>query len=233
MFFTDLIDLNRRSLQSKVKRLENDRDSTVKDEVEEEKPSDLERSDNNQQATEPSPSQSNPRAVADDNDESDPENQSVNGSNSTGLNKAKERGSGQNEIEPETQTGLDGEIEPSDPGSKLNESNSTSQDESSDSIDKELSIETKKKKKKSGDEGGGGGTKTDSDVQSSATLSRKRQPKKESPGRSAEADGSLRIEESGPLINLLSLVRSHKDASFFERRLQIQVSYHFTSSFFI
>ncbi|CAM8967002.1 unnamed protein product [Rhodiola kirilowii] len=199
-------DVSISSLQSKVKKLEQDREQSLKDD--EEKPSDLERSDNDDHRD----AEQADRHADDDDEESDPENQSVNGSNSTGPNKAKERGSGQNELDP-TQPEKTEQLLP---GSKPNESSSTSRDESSDSIGKTKRLSIESKTKKAEPESDEGGTKTDSDVQSSATLSKKRRRLKE-----AEADGNVKTK-SEPLISVLDLVRAHKDASFFERRLQIQ-----------
>uniref|UniRef100_A0A7N0T301 Uncharacterized protein n=1 Tax=Kalanchoe fedtschenkoi TaxID=63787 RepID=A0A7N0T301_KALFE len=193
-------DLSISSLQLKVKKLEQDRDQSLKEEEEDSalKP-DLEPSNNHH--LEPVDRHADR--------ESDPENQSVNGSNSTGPDKAKNRGSGQKEVDS-TRPGSDHKTEPLPPGSKQNAS-STSSSSSDESSAKGLSIDLQKNHEAEA------GTKTGSDVQSSATLSSKRRREKEA----LEADGGL-TAESQPLVNVLTLLRSHKDSSLFEQRLQNQ-----------
>ncbi|RWR72731.1 SANT/Myb domain-containing protein [Cinnamomum micranthum f. kanehirae] len=87
-------------------------------------------------------------------------------------------------------------------------------------------------------EGGGGerAEKESSDVQSSASLSRKRRRGKTAPGRSsgeepdvdevspARTQLSVKSQRSDRLARLLEVIRSHKHGSVFERRLQSQES---------
>lgn len=87
--------------------------------------------------------------------------------------------------------------------------------------------------------------KENSDVQSSASLSRRRRGRRKSSrggsrsrprGDEAEADevspgNTLNLAESQPLVSFLEIFRSHEYGSVFERRLKIQVFLNLSSSF--
>ncbi|KAL5544407.1 hypothetical protein UlMin_008191 [Ulmus minor] len=64
---------------------------------------------------------------------------------------------------------------------------------------------------------------SNSEVQSSASLSRKKGPGPDEPDEPDQSAASKRVSvESKPLADFLEILRSHKSASFFERRLEIQ-----------
>lgn len=77
-------------------------------------------------------------------------------------------------------------------------------------------------------EGSKDGVKESSDVQSSASLTRKRRREKEVSGGGKPVVSPATIKREGvksePLVGLLDIIRSHKHGSMFERRLEYQVN---------
>ncbi|XP_021894008.1 uncharacterized protein LOC110811752 [Carica papaya] len=232
-------DLSIVSLQLKVKSLEEERERSLREKEKGTERSDLEKAvelSNEEKKEIDCP----PETVAGEvvsGAESDPENRSMNASNSTDP-KGKKRGTGQEEAEkgrepvdpvkePSRTAGNGGilgedsyngscnsmakesaeNLEIVDPEREAGESN-----EFFDSVAESLS----------GGEGGGG---EGSDVQSSASLARKEKKGKEpvEPDSEDQSPAIKRVSvESKPLVDFLEILRSHKFGSIFERRLESQ-----------
>lgn len=245
-------DLSIQSLQLKVKRLEGEREHSLKDneEKDDEKP-DLEmdsktnRSENNKIDADGEPATVSPANTAGKEDSGEHSNRSFNESNSS-ENREKTGGGRVSESEP-VQTGCD--VKP-DPGSKTVREDSCN--DSSDTVAKNLATKASHKEKKDSDEVGDSeateskdGTKDSSDVQSSASLTKKkrRKPGEVSRGGGSGGGGGSGKEEpvvlspatttattikrevvvkSEPLVAVMDIIRSHKHGSLFERRLESQ-----------
>ncbi|KAF8398495.1 hypothetical protein HHK36_017424 [Tetracentron sinense] len=240
------------SLQSKVKRLKEERERSLREDSNEEKP-DLEKDEakDDKKERDKEPKKSSPVSVAEkpvSGDDSDRENQSFNESNSTDPKGENRRTSvEESEKKPEPVEFADGKPDPVSGDSKpINEGSYIG---SSDTIAKDSAAPPVRKSSKANPVGEGGespelwesvaeskgggdeGTKESSDVQSSASLSKKRRRSKivsgSSSGEEHETDevspAIKRISvKSQPLISFLEIIRSHKYGSLFERRLESQ-----------
>lgn len=230
-----------------MKKLEEERERSVKenDGSGEEKP-DLEKhKPENEKKTgdenHPEPADSQP--VGDNNnnkvDESDRENQSVNESNSTGSrSEGGKTGDGENEkVEPTpVQTGqTEPEKNPKPVGEESNNDGSCdttakvetceSQPPSEERKAEENSSELRDSVAHSREDGGEVGTKESSEVQSSASLTRKRNTRrrKEVASENGGEDLPENDEKSQPLVGVLELIKGHDHSSLFQRRLESQV----------
>ncbi|XP_054816587.1 uncharacterized protein LOC129316279 [Prosopis cineraria] len=237
------------SLQLKVKRLEEERGKSLKENVGEgeEKPDLAGSGDSRPQNDKkggpekaPVPASAEPatRLDGDHNikqptsDESDRDNQSVNESNST-VSVGK---TGEGEVKLEPNPVQAGPNEPDAVERKGNplgeESNNGSYDATAkvptgDSLPPseerkvEDSSELRDSVTHSRDGGGDGGTRESSEVQSSASLTRKRKPRrrKEEEEPPANDEVSAKVQ---PLIGVLDLIKGHDHSSLFERRLESQ-----------
>lgn len=214
-------DMNR-SLQLKVKKMEEEREQSLKEESSDDgqKP-DLEdvkeeRSQNdNNSGADGKPEESTGKAGS--SEESDRENRSFNESNST---ENREIGV-KNEPEP-VETGEFRPVQEAKPVSEEDSYNGSSSDRHEE---KKISRESGESKEE---------TKENSDVQSTATLTKKKRQRGGDGGRScgdAVETGSPAVglskgegaAKSEPLIEFLDIIRSHKRGSMFKRRLDSQV----------
>lgn len=220
-------DLSIQSLQLKVKKMEEEREQSLKEQsLDDGQKPDLEdvkeeRSQNDKNSgADVKPEDSTGKAVS--SEESDRENRSFNESNST---ENRETGV-KNEPEP-VETGEDRPVQEVKPVSEEDSYNDSSSDRQ----------EEKKVRHHSGDlrdtvSGSKEETKENSDVQSTATLTnRKRQrggdggrgggdaAEMGSPAVGIKGDGAAKSE---PLIEFLDIIRSHKRGSVFKRRLDSQ-----------
>ncbi|XAR68582.1 hypothetical protein NMG60_11003760 [Bertholletia excelsa] len=243
-------DLSIVALQLKVKRLKEERDRSLTEDENDEEKSDLKKSverDRKEEEKGRGEPEKSPESVSGKpvtGDESDRENQSVNESNSTDP-KIDDYKTGVQDNEPEPVR--TGEGEPDPPGGSTKPAGEDSCNGSSDSIAKEVPVrETPKAEPEGGvsqsdspelwesvaeskDEGT---AKESSDVQSSASKSRKEE------GSDKVLSGSIVGNEpenkdrsptvkrfsykSQPLVDFIEIVRSHKFGSVFERRLESQ-----------
>ncbi|PSS11975.1 Bromodomain-containing protein [Actinidia chinensis var. chinensis] len=232
-------DLSIQSLESKVKRLEEERERSLKDDQNDGVKPDLEknlegeRSENDRDDGAGAPEESSPEIAGSEN--SDRENRSFNESNSTG-NRGKEP-------EPVETVGV--KLDPVSSGSKP--TGEDSYNNSSDTVAKraaaKASQERRSKKKPSQEMKGGDsaelrntegeskeGLKESSDVQSTANLTRRRRREKEVSGCGGGSDVPVvspatikrEVVKSEPLVAILDIIRSHKHGSMFERRLKSQ-----------
>ncbi|XAR54312.1 hypothetical protein NMG60_11029380 [Bertholletia excelsa] len=208
-------DISIQSLQLKVKRLQEERERSLKEtEKDDEEKPDL------AESLEVETSEKPDQAV---NDGSNRENRSFNESNSTAN-----RPVGEDDRRMEQETAA---VKP-DPVRKLAREDSCN--DSSDTTAKHAAVkpswETKgghpSELRDSGSESRERAVES-SEAQSSASLTKKRRRFEEVTGRSNGRDGSpatIKLEEvkSGPLIAFLDIIRSHKHGSVFERRLESQ-----------
>ncbi|KAI3832397.1 hypothetical protein MKW92_001720 [Papaver armeniacum] len=238
------------SLQLKVKRLEEEREESLKKDNNDldVKPDLLlenrtkEEEDGKEIQTEPlrSPIENKTDKPV-SGDESDRDNQSFNESNSSDLKDVKKKSPEVEKI-PETVT---------EKRDRLGEDscNGSSETIAKDSVvqDVKMSSETtipvrepaelweSAAESKSGGNGGDEGTKESSDVQSSASLSRRNRRRKKitsgsSSGEERETDevspaikrSSVKSEEEPPLLGFLDMILSHKFGALFESRLESQ-----------
>ncbi|KAL3348560.1 hypothetical protein AABB24_021965 [Solanum stoloniferum] len=220
-------DLSIQSLELKVKKLEEEREQSLKEQSlgDGQKP-DLEdvkeeRSQNDKNCgADVKPEDSTGKPVS--SEESDRENRSFNESNST---ENRETGV-KNEPEP-VEIGEDKPVQEAKPVSEEDSYNDSSSDRQ----------EEKKARRDSGDlrdtvSGSKEETKENSDVQSTATLTKRKRQRGGDGGRSggdAAEMGSPAVgikgegaAKSEPLIEFLDIIRSHKRGSVFKRRLDSQ-----------
>ncbi|KAF3449987.1 hypothetical protein FNV43_RR06066 [Rhamnella rubrinervis] len=230
------------SLQLKVKKMEDEREEESKDDDRKPK-SDLEDSD--QYRSENDKTHKNqPEMDKTDAAEPDPENHSVKESNSSGRKSENEKLRGE-EIKSELEHVRSGRDE-EDPVSRAlepagEESESDSDKGSSDTVGKNPRVESSEPSRRSkADESSElrdsaaqskGETRESGEVQSSASLTRKRNGKRRrrkevSDGSSGGEEASEANEEfsarSQPLIRLLQTIRTHQHGSLLERLLQSQ-----------
>lgn len=212
-------DLNIMSLEKKVKKLEEEREKSLKES--EEKP-DLEgERSGNDDKDEPERNAVSPVTGGD----SDRENRSVNESNSTGS-KSDEGKTGEgakSELEP----GKTGSDEP-DPGKEDAESDSDDGG-SSGTVGKDERAAQSESERKGGDSSElpmDSAARGSSEVQSSASLTGKRKSRrrKEISG-GEEAPDTVDVDvKSQPLVGIMEIIRACKNSSLFERRLESQES---------
>ncbi|XP_016500778.1 uncharacterized protein LOC107819199 [Nicotiana tabacum] len=211
-------DLSIQSLQLKLKKMEEEREQSLKDEsLDDGQKPDLEdvkeeRSQNdNNSGADGKPEESTGKAGS--SEESDRENRSFNESNST-----ENRDIGvKNEPEP-VETGEFRPVQEVKPVSEEDSYNGSSSDRQEE---KKISRESGESKEE---------TKENSDVQSTATLTKKRWQRGGRSGGDAVEAGSPAVglnkgqgaAKSEPLIEFLDIIRSHKRGSMFKRRLDSQ-----------
>ncbi|KAI9116423.1 hypothetical protein K1719_012590 [Acacia pycnantha] len=237
------------SLQLKVKRLEEVKGKSVKENIgeEEEKPDLAGSGDPKSQKDKkgglekvPEPTSAEPATRLDEDhnmkqpasDESDRENQSVNESNST-VSVGK---TGEGEIKLEPNPDQAGPNEPDAVERKANplgeESNNGSYDAAAkvptgDSLPPseerkvEDSSELRDSVTNSRDGGGEGGTRESSEVQSSASLTRKRKPRRRKEEEESPENDEVAVKVQ-PLIAVLDSIKGHDHNSLFQRRLESQ-----------
>lgn len=236
-----------------MKELEEEREQGLKDDEGHKSKSDLE--DSNQYRSENDKSQNDQKETDKNGDavvvlggEPDPENHSVKESNSTGRKSDNDKVGGE-EIKSELEQdrsgpGEDGPVSrASEPVGKESDSDSDSDKGSSDTVGKNPRVveSSEPSRRSKADESSElrdsaaqskGETRESGEVQSSASLTRKRNGKRRrrkeaSDGSSGGEEASEAHEEvsarSRPLFGLLQTVRTHQHGSLFERRLQSQV----------
>ncbi|CAN6567381.1 unnamed protein product [Malus baccata var. baccata] len=210
------------SLQLKVKRLEEEREDSFKDDDPKPDLEEEEQQDSNRHRSE------NDKTVRGKPDGSKPdhENQSVNGSNST------------------CSKNLDHDNKPGPRDRALSEpgplsacsdepSKKTGSGQSDSDSDKGSSETVAKKRRVRGRQGKGGGDsagelRESSEVQSSVSLTKKRNGKRhrrmEVPEQQQRNNEDVSLVKSEPLIEVLQLIRAQEHGSLFERRLSAQKS---------
>ncbi|TKY49524.1 Bromodomain-containing protein 8 [Spatholobus suberectus] len=245
------------SLQLEVKRLEEEK-AKENDGKDDEKPdlavSGEARPENDKtggEVEEAGPANSEPERTANADkmlpttgDESDRENQSVNESNSTGSRFEK---TGEGDTQLGTGTGpvpvQTGSQEPDPVARKGKPVGEESNNGSYDALAKVPTCESvppsEERKVEEDDESselhdsvahsGEGGTRESSEVQSSASLTRKRKtrPRKEvsgGDGRAPAENDEVAMVKSEPLLGVLELIKGHEHNSLFDRRLESQES---------
>ncbi|KAI4323346.1 hypothetical protein L6164_022960 [Bauhinia variegata] len=249
-------DLSILSLQLKVKKMEEERERSLKenDEKDGDKPdlSDTgeQKPENDKKAgeeTEPEPASSEPVRLDDSNkpptgDESDRENQSVNESNSTGSRSQGGKTGEDNvklKIEKEPSPVHTGSEEPDSVRLKNNpvgeESNNGSYDTAAKiptceslppSVERKGEGSSELRDSAAHSRDGEGGTRESSEVQSSASLTRRRKTRrrKEVSGGEEPTENEEVSVKSQPLVGVLELIKGHEHSSLFERRLESQES---------
>nr|DAD42210.1 TPA_asm: hypothetical protein HUJ06_000440 [Nelumbo nucifera] len=253
----------RSSLQLKVKRLKEEREWSLREKENSVEKPDLEkdsekfRAKEEQKERDDEPEKSSPENVDGEpvtGEESDRENQSFNESNSTDP-KGGTRDNGVEESEKkrepvETITGrpdpVSGDLKPTGEGSCNGSSDTVPKESAAPPVGKSLGSV---KAREAGDspelwesmaESKGGGdeeTKENSDVQSSASLSKKNRRKAISGSSSGDEPETEEVSpaikrisvKSEPLMSFLEIIRSHKYGSVFERRLDSQDTTKYTS----
>ncbi|GFY90442.1 DNA-binding bromodomain-containing protein [Actinidia rufa] len=225
-------DLSIQSLELKVKRLEEEREQSLKADQNEDRKPDLdknleeERSENDRDDGDGKPEESSPEKTADEG--SNRENRSFNESNSTGN-----RGGEQEPVQT-----VDVKPDPvliSKPTSK-----DSYNDGSHTAATRETSQKRSSKRKPSREKKGRDsaalrnsaseskeGVTDSSDVQSTVSLTRRRRCEKEISGSGDElvvspATIKREVVRSEPFVTILDVIRSHKHGSMFERRLKSQ-----------
>lgn len=240
----------RRSLQQKVKKLKEEREQSLKEEENDEGKSDLDKyskkiegggeKERDGESEKSSPVNDVDKRIS--GDESDRENRSFNESNSTGpKGKTGEIGAEPVRKQDETAETAAGEPDPV-PGKSVG--GEDSYDGSSDTTAKAAAGEaapirvpdageSAEFRESVAESKGEGAAKESSDVQSSASLSRKRRLTKAVPGGisgdEVDADEvspamkrfSVKSQRSNRLARFLEVIRSHKDVAVFERRSQV------------
>lgn len=231
----DLICVLNRSLQLKVKRMEEERDHSLRESQNDAVKPDLEedrkekRSENDEKNGDgETPEKASGKSVSVT--ESDRENRSFNESNST-----ENRGTTEEKAEPLSIEG--GETKPDPQTKPVGEENSCN--DSSDRLEDSNRTEDRKSENELAAEtrDSVGASKESSDVQSTASLTKKRRKRAELSGgdgrnvaatAAAEASPATATKresaaKSEPFVGLLDIIRSRKHASMFERRLDSQV----------
>ncbi|XP_058203939.1 uncharacterized protein LOC131318149 [Rhododendron vialii] len=221
-------DLSIQSLQLKVKSLEEERERSLKENENDDGEPDLGKNLEERSANEKNDDARAPELAV--GDVSDRENRSFNESCSTANRPA----------------GLEGRAEPEPVGTSgfkpdpvSSDSKPASEDSYNDSSStvaaKQAAAAKVSREKKGGElaglrdsvEGSKDGVKESSDVQSSASLTRKRRREKEVSGGGKPVVSPATIKREGvksePLVGLLDIIRSHKHGSMFERRLEYQI----------
>lgn len=207
-------DLSIQNLETKAKRLEEEREQSY--EIDYKKP-DLEkdtgedRSENDKNNATGNPPVDNDAGVSASGERSDRENQSVNESNSTDN-----RGAGEKISEP-----VQNRLVNPDPDSKPVRADSWN-DSSKLGEDKKIDYESAELRDWAGDETKGG-IKESSDMQSSASLTRTSGGGYE-PVVSPDTMRLDQVNKSEPLVGFFDTIRSHKHGSMFEIRLDSQKS---------
>lgn len=218
-----------------MKSLEEERERSLKEnengdgEPDLEKNLEKERSENEKNDDARAPEERLPELAV--GDVSDRENRSFNESSSTANRPAGLEGRA--EPEPVGTSGFKPDPVPSD-------SKPASEDSYNDSSNtvaaKHAAAAKVSREKKGGElaglrdsmEGSKDGVKESSDVQSSASLTRKRRREKEVSGGGKPVVSPATIKREGvksePLVGLLDIIRSHKHGSMFERRLEYEVN---------
>ncbi|XP_057495771.1 uncharacterized protein LOC130780782 [Actinidia eriantha] len=227
-------DLSIQSLELKVKRLEEERERSLKDDQNDGGKPDLEKNLEGERSKNDKDDAAGTPEVA-GNEDSDRENRSFNESNSMG-NRGKEP-------EPVETVGV--KPDPVSSGSKP--TGEGSYNNSSDTVAKRVAAKASQERcsqKKPSQEKKGGdsaelrnaageskeGVKESSDVQSTASLTRRRRREKEVSGSGGGGDEPVlspatikrEVVKSEPFVTILDVIRSHKHGSMFERRFKSQ-----------
>ncbi|KAL7234147.1 hypothetical protein ACSBR1_017692 [Camellia fascicularis] len=223
-------DLSIHSLQSKVKRLEEERERSLKENENDDEKPDLEKDLKEERSeNEKNDGPDTPEKVAVGGSD-----RSVNESNSAAVNEER-----RDAIEA-------GDVKPDPASSDSKPAGADSYNDSTDTVAKHAAAKTSQEEKGGGDPAelrrdmaaaaageSKEGTKESSDVQSTASLTRKRHREKEVSGGSSGGGGDEPVVspattikrgavKSEPLVGLLDIIRSHKHGSMFERRLESQ-----------
>ncbi|KAA8515723.1 hypothetical protein F0562_018666 [Nyssa sinensis] len=237
-------DLSIQSLQLKVKRLEEERERSSKENENGDEKPDLakdfeeERSENDKKDVNATPDETSPENVAGKSvsgKESDGQSQSFNESNSTENRETGAKDEGREPPE-RVETGI---VKPDPALSGSKQAGEDSYNDSSDTIAKHAPSKPSQEKKV-GDSAelrdsaaeSKEGTKESSDVQSSASLTRTKHQNREASGGSSGSDEPVVSPattkrdsiQSEPLAGLLDIIGSHKHGSMFVRRLESQKS---------
>lgn len=230
-------DLSIQSLQLKVKSLEEERERSLKEnengdgEPDLEKNLEKERSENEKNDDARAPEERLPELAV--GDVSDRENRSFNESSSTANRPAGLEGRA--EPEPVGTSGFKPDPVPSDSKPASEDSYNDSSNTVAAKHAAAAAAAKVSREKKGGElaglrdsmEGSKDGVKESSDVQSSASLTRKRRREKEVSGGGKPVVSPATIKREGvksePLVGLLDIIRSHKHGSMFERRLEYEI----------
>ncbi|KAM1049611.1 hypothetical protein ACFX13_029320 [Malus domestica] len=211
------------SLQLKVKRLEEEREESFKDDDPKPDLEDQQQQDSNRHRSE------NDKTVQGEPDGSKPdhENQSVNGSNSTCSKNLDHDNKSGPEDRALSEPGLL-------PAASAEPSKRTGSGQSDSDSDKGSSETVAKNRKEPGRQGKGGGDSADkmresSEAQSSVSLTKKWNGKRrrimEVPEEQQQHNnGDVSLVKSQPLVEVLQLIRAQEHGSLFERRLPAQES---------
>ncbi|CAH9085504.1 unnamed protein product, partial [Cuscuta epithymum] len=198
-------DLSIQSLQSKVKRMLEERERSMKD--------------GQEIAIEPDLAGSRKKNIADDGDKSDEIGEVVSGGNSDHENRSV------NESNSAENTEAEDKCKPDPVHAKPDsQEKPTGEDSCIDSLNRHETSKTGQKS--NGDDVSNDVTKEGGDVESSASLTKKR--RKRGGGEQAVAPSPAIVmkrasaNKSEPLVALLDVIRSHKYGRVFKRRLQIQ-----------
>ncbi|XP_039172316.1 LOW QUALITY PROTEIN: AF4/FMR2 family member lilli [Eucalyptus grandis] len=253
------------SLQLKVKKLEEEREESLREKRP--KPDLAEDSKGDRSVQDKRDADAGPESSAADRpaaksaaaagEESDRENRSVNESNSTGVKS--ERDKTGDEVEEEEEEEEEGGGRKREGKANRSRGNRVGEDGSGIGgdetgggrlVQRELGAEPGEEGEEDGGGGGGGGggrgrpesgaqsKENSSDVQSSASLTQKKNRRKRKGRRLVEISGGGAAgdgrgvpavdlagkKKSQPLMDVLKMIRAHKDASVFERRLPLQES---------
>lgn len=232
-------DLSIQSLQLKVKRMEEERDHSLKESQNDAVKPDLEedrkekRSENDEKNGDgETPEKASGKSVSVT--ESEHENRSFNESNSTENRGTEEKAEPLSieggETKPDPQTKPVGEEDSCNDSSDRREESNRTQDRKSEN---ELAAETRDSV---------GASKDSSDVQSTASLTKRRRKRADlsggdggnvataaaaaSPATATKRESAVKSE---PFVGLLDIIRSRKHASMFERRLDSQKTERYKS----
>lgn len=223
-------DVSIQSLNSKVKRLEEEREQSMRENENGDQNPDLEknsveRSGNNKDdVIRGVPPADDVAGVSVSGERSERENRSVNESNSTENRQTGEK------LETETEPVQTGSVK-QDPDTKAlradswNDSSKPSEDKKVDDESAELHDSAAAESKE--------GTKESSDVQSSASLTRKSGAPAAGGDEPVVSPATMRrdsLKKSEPLVRFLDIIRAHKHGSTFEIRLESQKTEKYKST---
>lgn len=239
------------SLQLKVKKLEEEREESLREKHP--KPDLAEDSKGDRSVQDKRDADAGPESSAADRpaaksaaaagEESDRENRSVNESNSTGVKSERDKtGDEVEEEEEEEEEGggrkREGESEPVQGGTGSEKTDRASEGTKPEVVDS-YNGSSEPNRERRGEEDGEEEGENSSDVQSSASLTQKKNRRKRKGRRLVEISGGEEQQgtdeaspavdlagkkKSQPLMDVLKMIRAHKDASVFERRLPLQES---------
>ncbi|XVF75893.1 hypothetical protein PTKIN_Ptkin13bG0223100 [Pterospermum kingtungense] len=226
-------DLSIVSLQLKVKKLKEERERSLRENGKETEKSDLEKEKESQKREEENEPEDQTKKPVHGRGESDRENRSVNESNFTDpKNETPGTGPEKAKVEPEgCKTGKEVDnLKPAGENSCNGSCDSVAKESDGNSERAHPRREPGSSPESVAESKGGEPNRESSDVQSSASLSRKEkklaEPNEPDEPDNEELDQSPAIKgtsiESQPLVEFLEIFRSHKLGSPFERRLESQ-----------